>query len=207
MEWWFVCLVFLAKLSLKNPQELWILMVQPKFYKKETKPQTTLLSHFHPSITCHNFYLHLYTFSHTWFLHWFFFFHQQGTFPHFVAGCGLVRFSATLLIQWHFSKSCTLYIANGKRWWNHRKELNVIHGIPKEKMEQWITLIPANTIILNSFKFKSNLLSISSQRATNIYLPCASRANRSRVGACCLQKGLPLTNPWRGQGGEPTLLF
>lgn len=137
----------------------------------------------------------------------FFFFHQQGTFPHFVAGCGLVRFSATLFIQWHFSKSCTLYIANGKRWCNHRKELNVIHGIPKEKMEQWITLILANTIILNSFKFKSNLLSISSQRATNIYLPCASRANGSRAGACCLQKGLPLTNPWRGQGGEPTLLF
>lgn len=68
-------------------------------------------------------------------------------------------------------------------------------------MEQWITLIPANTIILNSFKFKSNLLSISSQRATNIYLPCASRANRSRAGACCLQKGLP-DKPMERAGGR-----
>lgn len=56
-------------------------------------------------------------------------------------------------------------------------------------MEQWITLILANTIILNSFKFKSN-----------IYLPCASRANKSWAGAHCLQRGLPLKSAQRAGG-------
>lgn len=50
-------------------------------------------------------------------------------------------------------------------------------------MEQWITLIPANTIILDSFKCKSNLLGISSQRATNIYLLAIIRANKSWSGS------------------------
>lgn len=180
-------------------------MLQPEFYKKETKPQTTLfpLISVLPSLV--RIFIYIYAHFHIhYFYTFFFFFHQQGTFPHFLAGCGLVRFSATLFIQWHFSKSCTLYIANGKRWCNHRKELNVIHGIPKEKMEQRITLIPANTIILNSFKFKSNLLSISSWRATNIYLPCASRANSS--WAVCRRSCLWKTHG-EGRGQSPRLCF
>lgn len=127
--------------------------MQSKLWKKETKPQITIFSPLSP----HSPHLP----QPFYFI--FFFIDKVHFHILLLALRGLIRFSAMLFIHRHFSKSCMLYIANEKGGTTtEKKKLNIIHRMLKEKMEQWITLIPANTIILNSFKCKSNLLSISS---------------------------------------------
>lgn len=92
---------FSAKLSLKNP---WAVLIAVKIVEKRNKTSN------------HNLFPTLPTLSPSSTTFFFFFFSIDKVHFHILllALRGLIRFSVTLFIHRHFSKSCMLYIANEK---------------------------------------------------------------------------------------------